>query len=189
MRIATSVLSIVTNRGGWRVTRPISPLNSSLSRQNKRFNIICSFTLIDITSYYQRMHDYCRKNPIVDFFYILLSNKTGDWPTDPGARVRACRNHTGCYANNPCLRYSNCYEWCGRETSWVTGKWGTGNRGENILNCWGPMTSADAPTKLYINVIRRRRLSYTIRIIPNFLARRSVTIDDNIMLSFVFYFR
>jgi len=90
--------------------------------------------------------------------------------------------------------------WCGIRTApymvWtVPGVgWGAGNRRENVLNCWGPMTSADAPTKLniYINVIRRRRLSYIYYYYTKFprTLQQCITIDSNIiMLSFVFYFR
>jgi len=37
----------------------------------------------------------------------------------------------------------------------VPGEWGAGHRGENVLNCWGPMTSADAPR----NYIYKRNLA------------------------------
>lgn len=100
-------LVIVANKGECRAIKSIvSKCQMHSFRVKIKYLTLFVLRLLMISLNITSVEGFCRKNPIVYVFFVIFSNNTGDWATDPGAQMRAFRplcKYTGCCAYNPCL--------------------------------------------------------------------------------------
>lgn len=149
-----SALVIVANKGGCRAIRSIiSKWQMHSFRVKIKYLSLFVPRLLMISPHIISVEGFCRKNPIVSVFFVIFSNNTGDWSTDPGARMRAFRplcKYTGCCAYNSCLRFIRTaqYDTDGKSH----GSWGMGGRTSRRKRpkLLGSDDVYRRPTKLYI---------------------------------------
>lgn len=94
-----SALGIVANKGGCRAIRSIiSRWEMHSFRVKIKYLTLFVPRLLMISPHITSVEDFRRKNPIVSVFFVIFSNNTGDWATDPGARECVRSAH---FSNTP----------------------------------------------------------------------------------------